>query len=84
MQLAQNYGTDGKAIGDLMVQGIHQEAGAYSTYGCVSTGEKNYDRKRKGYQTTMIMIMIIPVITVIKVVINIILKNTKRTMVVDM
>ena len=48
MQLAQNYRTDGKTIGDLMVQGFHHEAGAYSTYGRVSTGENNYDRKRKG------------------------------------
>ena len=46
MQLAQNYRTDGKAIEDLMVQGVHHEAGAYSTYGRASTGEKNYDRKR--------------------------------------
>ena len=38
-----------------MVQGVHHEAGAYSTYGRISTGEKNYDRKRKG---GMIMMMI--------------------------
>ena len=43
MQLAQNYRTDGKAIWDLMIQGVHHE-----TYDRVSTGEKNYDRKRKG------------------------------------
>ena len=31
-----------------MVKGVHHEAGAYSTYGRASTGEKNIDRKRKG------------------------------------
>ena len=46
--LAQKYRTDGKAIGDLMVQGVHHQASSYSTYGRVSTGEKNNDRKRRG------------------------------------